>query len=718
VECRICGKKFYPDKLRVHRKYFCGETAQRTEAQSKTQKKLPRVNQETKNNNLESSGSESSDDTITQQKKKIKIKLVKTEKKQEKGKKEKHSGKKSGKQEVKVKSEKKKNSEVYFEDEESSEDEITKQKKAIKKALEEHSKSPKAKTGNSSQKKKAVSTKRKKAAMSSDDEDEESEKELMKKRKISEKKAVPVKKLKKLSKTIIKKEKSLDDSDDSDFGEQSGSESEQSDVKPKKKSAKSPSKNSKKSLKNSPASKKKKQFDSESEFENNEESSAASEGEKSMELGSDDDYQVEKDIQEALLQHAKDMKKANAPKSILHMVSWFRIILDEAHLIKDRSTSTCKSVFNLVSIYKWCLTGTPLQNRVSELYSLIRFLRIDPHAYYFCRSKDCSCKSLHYRFSKSKCDDCGHSVISHFCYFNRNILNPIQRTGFVAEGRRAMLKLKQQILDEILLRRTKTTKADDIQLPMRIVKLRQEKLDEKEEDFYQALYTQSRAQFDTYLQSNTVLNNYAHIFDILIRLRQAVNHPYLVIYSETRPMVGDGFNNNSNNNNSLAVDWSKEYCNLCQEPLENNQPTPAQCGHIFCHSCIMDYIDTMNVENGTSITGTTPTKKKTMKTNSSTFSSPATPSASSGSLSSSANGATIKCPDCDQPLTLILDPTLALEMRNNGNRSNANLSHSVWDMNKKRRKSILDKINLDLFQTSTKMEALMQVRRRRTEFSY
>jgi DNA repair protein RAD16 len=56
----------------------------------------------------------------------------------------------------------------------------------------------------------------------------------------------------------------------------------------------------------------------------------------------------------------------------------------------------------------------------------------------------------------------------------------------------------------------------------------------KEEDFYQALYTQSQAQFNTYVNHGTVLNNYAHIFDILIRLRQAVDHPYLVIHSDTQ----------------------------------------------------------------------------------------------------------------------------------------------------------------------------------------
>lgn len=134
---------------------------------------------------------------------------------------------------------------------------------------------------------------------------------------------------------------------------------------------------------------------------------------------------------------------------ITAQVSWFRIILDEAHLIKDRSTSTAKAVFNLVSLNKWCLTGTPLQNRVGELYSLIRFLRIDPHAYYYCRNKGCTCKSLHYRFTQSMCDDCGHSVVQHYCHFNKHILNPIKRSGYVSEGRKAMLKLKQQVSEGV-----------------------------------------------------------------------------------------------------------------------------------------------------------------------------------------------------------------------------------------------------------------------------
>eukprot|EP00494_Astrolonche_serrata_P026737 UN27000 len=65
---------------------------------------------------------------------------------------------------------------------------------------------------------------------------------------------------------------------------------------------------------------------------------------------------------------------------------------------------------------KWRLTGTPLQNRVGELYSLVRFLKIDPFAYYFCKNKGCKCKSLSWSMGamSRKCRKCGHSPMFHF----------------------------------------------------------------------------------------------------------------------------------------------------------------------------------------------------------------------------------------------------------------------------------------------------------------
>jgi DNA repair protein RAD16 len=123
-----------------------------------------------------------------------------------------------------------------------------------------------------------------------------------------------------------------------------------------------------------------------------------------------------------------DAEGVNLSSSLLHKIHWRRIVLDEAHKIKGRVNNTAKSVYAVVSTRRWALTGTPLQNRVGELYALIRFLRMEPFAYYFCKKKGCECKSLHWQMGHGQrgCETCGHPPMSHYSYFNKSILNPIK----------------------------------------------------------------------------------------------------------------------------------------------------------------------------------------------------------------------------------------------------------------------------------------------------
>jgi SNF2 family DNA or RNA helicase len=54
-------------------------------------------------------------------------------------------------------------------------------------------------------------------------------------------------------------------------------------------------------------------------------------------------------------------------------------------------------------------------------------------------------------------------------------------------------------------------------------------LTEAEQDFYQALYKKSKVKFDKFVEQGKVLHNYASILELLLRLRQCCDHPFLVL---------------------------------------------------------------------------------------------------------------------------------------------------------------------------------------------
>jgi len=83
-----------------------------------------------------------------------------------------------------------------------------------------------------------------------------------------------------------------------------------------------------------------------------------------------------------------------------------------------------------------------------------------------------------------------------------------------------------------LLRRLKSTLIDGkplIVLPERVIEMETKPFSPAEQDFYQSLETSTIIKFNSYLQEGTVMQNYANILVLLLRLRQACNHPYLII---------------------------------------------------------------------------------------------------------------------------------------------------------------------------------------------
>ncbi|KAI7674003.1 hypothetical protein KC318_g1868, partial [Hortaea werneckii] len=62
----------------------------------------------------------------------------------------------------------------------------------------------------------------------------------------------------------------------------------------------------------------------------------------------------------------------------LALINWFRIVLDEAHQIRNQTTQVSKACCALSAQRRWAVTGTPVQNGLGDLGSLIKFLRVKP----------------------------------------------------------------------------------------------------------------------------------------------------------------------------------------------------------------------------------------------------------------------------------------------------------------------------------------------------
>ncbi|KAF4990996.1 hypothetical protein FGRMN_8117 [Fusarium graminum] len=64
--------------------------------------------------------------------------------------------------------------------------------------------------------------------------------------------------------------------------------------------------------------------------------------------------------------------------SPLYKLGWYRVVLDEAHIIRRPSTKFFQACEYLHANSRWCLSGTPIQNKLADIGSLFRFIRVEP----------------------------------------------------------------------------------------------------------------------------------------------------------------------------------------------------------------------------------------------------------------------------------------------------------------------------------------------------
>ncbi|KAK3349252.1 SNF2 family N-terminal domain-containing protein [Lasiosphaeria hispida] len=255
-------------------------------------------------------------------------------------------------------------------------------------------------------------------------------------------------------------------------------------------------------------------------------------------------------------------------KSLLHKIHWYRVVLDEAHIIRRQSTIFYRTCADLEARSRWCLTGTPIQNRLEDIGALFAFLRADPF----------------------------HSLSQ----FRRSICTPFEQGESVARDRLVLL------YDSLCLQRTK----DILNLPSQIEHVRRLTLTPAEKQ----QYDMTMKILDRYMRTQVgYYPGAAHgcyddawkatklgLFQAHLQLRILCNHgTFQKPFSWTKRDVAE--------ERTAAVEayvsemglQSELMCDGCKQPRpilgsaqgRNHHFVEQNCKHSLCSDCLDDCID-------------------------------------------------------------------------------------------------------------------------------
>ncbi|EUC62614.1 SNF2 family amino-terminal protein [Rhizoctonia solani AG-3 Rhs1AP] len=293
-------------------------------------------------------------------------------------------------------------------------------------------------------------------------------------------------------------------------------------------------------------------------------------------------------------------KKKASGYGPLAATKWYRVVIDEAQNIRNRSTRSSRVMAMLDSEYRWALTGTPVTNTLADLYGLVRFLHFAP--------------------------------FNDWPEFNEKIAKVQKRDPKLA-GRRA-----QALLKKCLLRRTKDSKLEGkplITLPPKTIDMEMLEFSPDERQIYAAVEARQQQKLNKFIRAGTVMKNYHVILVMLLRLRQVCNHPQLIAYAagefiadgahvvsaeedDNEPKLGGSSLANSKTTAKALMgderfnlvtrefhNTAKEMiraeltggdmpdddetleCQVCLEPFVGNARVTT-CGHVFCEGCLVD----------------------------------------------------------------------------------------------------------------------------------
>lgn len=303
-----------------------------------------------------------------------------------------------------------------------------------------------------------------------------------------------------------------------------------------------------------------------------------------------------------LQSEAQSMKRKGASsthKTGLIGKNWKRVVLDEAHCIKNTATVASRACCLLQAERRWCVSGTIIQNSVEDVYAQLKFLRHEPwHSHAF------------WSAAISKEDD-------------PNVA----------------LDRVRQVLTPIMLRRTKESVDKNgeliLTLPPVETKTIMVQFSPAERQFYDALFSKSLSLFEGFIKKGNVSKSWLAIFSLLHRLRQTCDHVALTVKKhidkeewesnvsqlcDDKEMASKGPENIDSVflddlmkkfqsmqksdeqpkdsfyarkianmlNEAVQSKSSLEECPICLDPIDIHKSVVTPCFHIFCQSCLVD----------------------------------------------------------------------------------------------------------------------------------
>ncbi len=171
--------------------------------------------------------------------------------------------------------------------------------------------------------------------------------------------------------------------------------------------------------------------------------------------------------------------------AVLGARTWDAVVLDEAQAIKNPESQVARSAFGLKANFRLALSGTPLENRLEELWSLMHFTN--------------------------------PGLLGGRRHFEERVARPI------SEGNREATERLRKRIRPFVLRRLKRDVAPE--LPPRTENVMHVSLDERERAVYDAVMAATRTEVVALLNNG---GSVLKALEALLRLRQAACHPALV----------------------------------------------------------------------------------------------------------------------------------------------------------------------------------------------